>query len=74
MLWYVPSYYIICFVNMQVRFVKDVKERKRILQACHSDTTSGHLGVTKTMTRINQRFCWPGVVKDVHELVCLRYN
>ena len=41
---YLAISYIICFVNMQVRFVKDVKERKRILQACHSDTTSGHLG------------------------------
>ena len=63
--------YIVCFVNMQVRYVKDVEERKKILEACHSDTMSGHLGLKKTITRINQRVFWPGLVKDVHELVCL---
>ena len=53
-----------------MRFVKDIEERQRILKACHCDPTSGHLGIKKTMTRINERFFWPGLVKDVHELVC----
>ena len=56
---------------MQVRFIRDIKERQRILQTCHSDVTSGHLWFKKTMARINQRFYWPGLVKDVHELVCI---
>ena len=38
---------------------------------CHSDATSAHLGFKKTMTRVNQRFYWPGLVKDVHDLVCI---
>ena len=60
--------YVAIFLE-QVRFVKDTEERQRILNACHCDNTSGHLGIKKTMSRINERFFWPGLVKDVHELV-----
>ena len=38
----------------------DVAEKKRILHACHSDPTSGHLGIKKTIRRIRERYCWKG--------------
>ena len=33
------------------------------------DPTSGHLGIEKTLSRITERFMWPGVSKDVELLV-----
>ena len=42
----------------------------RIVQACHVDVTSGHLGVRKTYHRITERFMWIGVLKDVKKVVC----
>ena len=53
----------------KVRYVTDKKERLRIVQPCHSDPTSGHLGIKKTLTRINERFIWPGITRNVHEVV-----
>ena len=41
----------------------------RIVMSCHSDPTSGHLGVKKTVARISDRFIWHGIVKDVNEFV-----
>ena len=43
--------------------------REKILNACHSDPTSGHLGVKRTIKRIYERFTWKGLNKDVAELV-----
>lgn len=53
----------------QVRFVMNTKERTKILEACHKDLMSGHMGTKKTLARITQRFIWPGVAKDVNHLV-----
>ena len=44
-------------------------EQLRITRACHSDPTSGHLGVRRTLARITEWFIWKGVVKDSHEVV-----
>ena len=52
-----------------MRFITDIKEQLRILDLCHKDPTSGHLGTKKTLARILQRFIWPGVSKDVYLLV-----
>ena len=38
-------------------------------QSCYVDPTSGHLGIKKTLSRITERFMWPGVSKDVELLV-----
>ena len=32
--------------KQRVKIITDPKEQKRILEACHSDVTSGHFGVT----------------------------
>lgn len=42
--------------------------RSELLKVSH-DTTSGHLGVKKTLTRVHQRFYWVGVRQDVTEWV-----
>lgn len=56
---------------LQVRFIKDVEERQRIVTVCHSDPTSGHFGNEKTLARISERFVWSGLVKDMHKMVNL---
>ena len=44
-------------------------ERRRVLEMCHDNKTSGHLGVTKTLAKIRQRYYWPGLQRDVHQYV-----
>ncbi|XP_065899898.1 uncharacterized protein [Dysidea avara] len=53
----------------QVRYIRERKEQLRIVQACHGDQTSGHLGYRKTLARITERFMWKGVTKDAKEIV-----
>ena len=60
---------IVCII--QVRYIIDRQEQKRIVIACHEDPTSGHMGTKKTLARITERFIWPGARKDVQELVSL---
>ncbi|KAM7290794.1 DDE-type integrase/transposase/recombinase [Ixodes scapularis] len=40
--------------------------RAEIFQACHDDPTSGHLGYSRTLARIRERFYWPKLPKTVH--------
>ncbi len=54
---------------LQVQFILNVKEYTRILEACHRDSTSGHMGTKQILNRITDRFIWPGVTKDVNKLV-----
>ena len=39
--------------------------RKRILKTLHDSPTGGHLGITKTVKRVRQRFYWVGYNTDV---------
>ena len=39
------------------------------MKCCHSDRTSGHLGIKKTVAQISDRFMWQGIIKDVQEFV-----
>lgn len=54
---------------MLLRYVQNREERRKILQACHVDKTSGHMGRTRTLYRIKERFMWHGMVQDVNEMV-----
>lgn len=49
--------------------VVPMKERRNILKYCHDVRSSGHLGVTKTLARVRQRFYWPGLQGDVRRYV-----
>eukprot|EP00731_Ephydatia_muelleri_P038909 Em0983g3a len=62
-----------------LRYIQSLEERQKILLACHIDSTSGHMGKTRTLYRIKERFMWHGMVKDVVSLlskcdVCQRMN
>ena len=54
---------------LQVRFILEKAERRRILEVCHHHPTSGHFGIRKTLARVTERFMWPGMTKDVREMV-----
>ena len=55
--------------GQKVKIITDPAEQKRILEACHSDFTSGHFGVTKTCKRLTERFYWRGITKQAKDLV-----
>ena len=54
---------------MEVKYIRHDDERIRILKDCHMHPTSGHMGVKRTLSRITDRFMWPGVARDVEQLV-----
>ncbi|MCG8034851.1 MAG: hypothetical protein JAZ03_22135 [Candidatus Thiodiazotropha taylori] len=43
--------------------------RRNILKYTHDIKASGHLGVTKTLSKIQQRYYWPGVQNDVRTYI-----
>ena len=53
----------------RVKVVTSGEEQKRIVNACHSEPTSGHFGVNKTWRRVAERFYWKGMSDDVKDLV-----
>lgn len=46
-----------------------LSERREILEQCHDARTSGHLGVSKTLERVRNRFFWIGLQSDVKSYV-----
>jgi Integrase zinc binding domain len=38
-----------------------------MITACHSSPFGGHSGITKTLFRIQTRFWWPGMLRDIRE-------
>lgn len=43
--------------------------RPELLQALHDDPTAGHLGVSRTLARIQERYYWPRLTTDVTRYV-----
>ena len=43
--------------------------RRTILNCCHDIKTAGHLGVSKTISGVNQTFYWPGLQSDVRSYI-----
>ena len=52
-----------------LRYVVNRQEQEKILRSYHVDPTAGHMGKTRTLHRIKQRFMWHGMVKDVQNMV-----
>ena len=72
--WYlnVCSSYLFVKGEVLLRFITNPEERQKILLACHVHPTAGHLGKTRTIYKIKERFMWHGIVRDVKSLVsCL---
>ena len=57
--------------TVEIRYIVNRDEQLKILQACHADPTSGHLGFRRTLARITERFLWKGVVKDSQDIVSI---
>ncbi len=54
---------------MLLRYIISSDEQQKILHACHVDPTSGHMGRTRTLCRIKERYMWHGMVNDVQSMV-----
>ena len=57
-----------------LRYIQSLEECQKILLACHIDSTSGHMGKTRTLYRIKERYMWHGMVQDVVSLVSSLFN
>ena len=55
--------------SVEVKYIRSKDEQHKILKACHMDPTSGHMGIKRILSQITERFMWPGVAKDVEQLV-----
>ena len=55
-----------------MRLISEAFEEQRILHSCHSDPTSGHLGIKRTIKRIRERFTWKGLNTEVIQLVIMK--
>ncbi len=55
-----------------MRYITSSEEKLKILHGCHVDKTAGHMGREKTINRINERYMWLGIVKDVNNLVSVQ--
>ncbi|KAM7293326.1 DDE-type integrase/transposase/recombinase [Ixodes scapularis] len=40
--------------------------QEELFQACHDDPTAGHLGYSRTLARIREKYYWPKLAKTVH--------
>ena len=47
------------------QYVAPKRLRKEIMRHLHDHRTGGHLGITKTLYNVRQRFYWPGSKKDI---------
>ena len=48
---------------------KDVELRKSIIHECHDSPSSGHMGITKTLQRVAQKFWWPHMSRTIYAYV-----
>lgn len=55
--------------NFKYKLVVPYENRKKILEECHDDPKSGHMGVQKTLNRVFDRYYWNGMAKDVKTYV-----
>ncbi len=56
------------------QYVVQFNKRIEIMQAAHDSITSGHLGSDRTISRIAERFYWPGWEDQVHKYVISCHN
>ena len=56
--------------------VVPISLRRVVVVACHSSPFGGHSGLNRTMYRIQARYWWPGITRDIREgvLGCAHCN
>jgi len=57
-----------------LRYILSKEEKKKILCACHTDPTAGHMGKNRTLYKIKEKYMWHALVKDVVEQVIFVQN
>ena len=53
----------------KLKLVVAKKDRKMVLEECHSSPLAGHLGFEKTMEKIRERFYWPKISEDARNFI-----
>ncbi len=59
----------IAYMYRHIQYVATCERTLSYVQECHADPTGGHLGRTKTNSKIKARFYWPNQYIDVDNLV-----
>ena len=54
--------------------VRGKEEMKRVFDECHKSAFGGHVGRDNTLTKIKERFFWPGFYKDTANMVSLIHH
>ena len=65
--------------QQKLRLVVPKKRRQRLVKLAHTSPLAAHLGRKKTTEKLQRRFYWPGLTKDVRDSVrqcmeCQRVN
>jgi transposase InsO family protein len=55
--------------GLEWKLAVDIKDRLNILKECHDAPTAGHMGNLKTLRRVQERYFWPGMSREVREYV-----
>lgn len=43
--------------------------RRKIIEFCHDDPSSGHMGLEKSLARVSERYWWPKLISSVRKYV-----
>ena len=68
-LFYDPSIKGRRLSNWKWKLVVPSEGRQAVLNECHDDPKSAHLGIQKTIDRVMDRYYWPGLSNDVKKYV-----
>ena len=53
----------------QLQALVPQSHRRKVLFYCHDIRSSGHLGIKKTLSKIRQKYYWPGLRNDVRSYI-----
>lgn len=58
----------VCVAPM-AKYVSDAKQRRELIHKTHSELTTGHWGVKKTLDTLKRRYFWPRMQEEVNAYV-----
>ena len=59
--------------GLWVEVIFSEAQQAKIVEACHSDATAGHLGRTRTFYKVSERYYWPNIFEDINKDVSLAF-